>query len=103
VIILLNMKKLKLNNNPIHKVGILYFIGIILMHLGYFAAHINRLAGYFEIIQVLLVAAIIKSQNNKYEKFFYSYIVIIFYIGWFTYHFIILGNHETIPYQMVTN
>ena len=99
IIILLNLKKLKLSNNPISRLVILYFLGIILLQIGYVSPYISRVASFFEMTQILIIGAIIKVQKNKYERFLYSYLVIIFYLAWFGYHFLMLGHGEAIPYQ----
>lgn len=98
LLILLNYKKLKLHNNTMYKISLLFIIGIILTLLRSFAPYIDRIALYFDVTQVFLLAAIAKTQTNKYEKFLYSYIIIIYYIAWFTYNFLILGRHGTVPY-----
>lgn len=101
IVIWINYKKLKMKENPIHRIVVLYFIGVILIHLGYLAPHVNRIAGYYEITQVLILGALVRVQNNKYEKFMYSYGIIIYYVAWFTYNFLVLGKNETIPYQWI--
>lgn len=97
LIILFNLNKLK-SNNPISKIVLFYFIGLILEYYGYFANYVNRIAIYYEMMQVFILSAIIKVQNNKYEKLLYSFLIVIYFLSWYTYNFIILNRHETIPY-----
>lgn len=99
LIVLLHIRKLRIKSNPITKIVILYFLGIILLHLGYFGPYIGRVAQFFEISQVLLIGAIIKEMDNKTERLLYSYAIIIYYLGWLTYHYLYLGRQGTIPYD----
>src|SRR5699024_5298864 len=80
ILILINYRKLKLNNNLMYKISILFIIGIILYLLRGFGPHISRIALYFDITEVFIVSAIIKTQTNKYEKLLYSYFIIIYYL-----------------------
>lgn len=99
ILILINLRKLKLSNNPIYKLSMLFIIGIILSVLGSYAPYINRVSMYFDVTQVFIISAIVKAQTNKIEKFLYTYLIVIYYISWFTFLFIYLGLHGTIPYQ----
>lgn len=103
LLIVFNLKKLYEKNNPMQLFIILYFIGLILEFYGYFAQYINRIALFYEMIQIFILAAIIKSQTNKYEKLIYSSLVVAYFIGWFTYRIIILNHHQTIPYLWLGN
>lgn len=101
ILILINTKKIKINNNLMHKLSILFLIGAILTFLRSYAPYINRVALFFDVTQVFVLSAIVKVQTNKYEKFLYTYIIVIYYLGWFTYYFLLSGRHGTIPYQMI--
>lgn len=97
MIILFNLNRLK-NTSPMSKLIIFYFIGIILEYYGYFASYVNRVSIYYEMLQIFILAAIVKVQTNKYEKLLYSAIIVMYFISWFTYNYIYLNRHETIPY-----
>lgn len=97
LIILLNIRKLN-STNPISKLVIVYFLSLLLEYIGYFAAHVSRIAIYYEMMQIFILAAIVKTQQNKYERLFYSFLIFIYFLGWFTYQIIYLNNHETVPY-----
>jgi len=97
IIIIFNLKRFK-NNSPMSKLIIFYFIGIILEYYSYFASYVNRIAIYYEMIQIFILAAIVKVQTNKYEKLLYSAIIVIYFTSWFTYNYIYLNRHQTIPY-----
>lgn len=99
LLILINFKKLKNKTNPMYKVIMFYFIGLILEYYGYFAEYVGRISLYYEMIQVFILAAIIKVQTNKYEKLIYSLVIILYFLVWFTYNFIITNRHETNPYM----
>lgn len=101
ILILINFKKLKLDNNLMYKISILFIIGIILFLLRGFGPHISRVALYFDFTQIFIVSAIVKSQKGKNESLLYSYLIIIYYLAYFTYHFIYLGRHGTIPYSWI--
>src|SRR5699024_9387006 len=101
VIILLNLKKLKLSQNKIYQISILYFIGVILKFFGYLADYVGRIATYFEIMQVFILAAIVKVQTNKYEKLLYTTLIILYFLGWYTFEIIINNGHKTIPYMWI--
>lgn len=89
------------HNNAISVLAILYFVGVIFDFFSYLADYAGRIAIYFEMMQVFVVAAIIKVQKNKYERFFFTFIVIIYYLAMYTYEFIINNGHKTIPYMWV--
>lgn len=99
LLILLNSKKLKLRDNPTHKLGVLFFIGVILMILSSYSPYLNRVSFFYDVTQVFIVSAIIKSQTDKYEKFLYSYAVILYYVARFTYFYLISGDAGTVPYN----
>lgn len=101
ILMLFSARKLRTENNPMHKLIVLFIMGTILTTLASYAPYINRVSMFFDVTQVFIVSAIIKAQTNKYEKFFYTYFVFIYYIGLFTYLFIYLGLHGTIPYDHV--
>lgn len=101
VIILLNLGKLRSQSNPMYLLSILYFIGIILKFFGYLADYVGRIATYYEMIQILILAAIVKVQRNKYEKLLYAFLIIIYFIGMYTLEIIIENGHKTIPYNWV--
>src|SRR5699024_5497907 len=90
LLILLHGKKLKNNNNPISKLIIVYFLGIILLHLGYFGPFISRIAQFYEVTQVLIVSAILREMSNKKEATIYGYAIVIYYLVWITYHYLLL-------------
>src|SRR5699024_7057891 len=94
IIIIFNLKRFK-NNSPMSKLIIFYFIGIILEYYSYFASYVNRIAIYYEMIQIFILAAIVKVQTNKYEKLLYSAIIVIYFTSWFTYNYIYLNRHQT--------
>lgn len=96
MIILFNIKKLK--NNAMSKIVLFYFLGLILEYYGYFAEYVSRIAIYYEMMQVFILSAIIKAQTNKYEKLLYSLLIVLYFLSWFTYNFIVLNRHQTIPY-----
>src|SRR5699024_3579299 len=98
LIILANIKRLKISNG-FYKIIPLYFVGLILLNFGYLADYMSRVGEYFEMLQVFILAAIVKVQSNRYKKLFYGFIIIMYYISWFTYNFIIKNNSETIPYN----
>ena len=100
LLIMLNLRKLKMNNNPMHKLSILFIIGIILMILSSYSPYLNRISFFYDVTQVFIVSAIIRSQTDKYEKFFYSYAIIIYYVARFTYFYLISGDAGTIPYMI---
>ncbi|MBY7144603.1 EpsG family protein [Virgibacillus sp. NKC19-3] len=97
IIILVNLKKLKINNS-MYKLVIIYFLSLILEYYGYLGENISRIAIYYEMMQVFILSAIVKVQNDKYGKLFYSFLIVLYFIGWFTYNIIILNYHQTIPY-----
>lgn len=101
LLILINAKKLKLRDNPMHKLNILFYIGVILLLLSSYSPYLDRLSYFFDITQVFIVSAIIKAQTDKYEKFLYTYGIIIYYLFWFTYFYLIQGNAGTVPYQFL--
>lgn len=98
LLILLNTKKLKNNNNAFYLITVLFIIGVILKFFGYLADYIGRIATYYEMMQVLIVSAIIHVQKNKYEKLLYTLVVLLYFIGWYTFEIIINNGHKTIPY-----
>lgn len=103
VIILFNLKKLKQQNNPMYKLGLIFFLGVILSVLRSYAPYIDRVAIFFDISQVYIIAAIVKAQTNKYKKLLYVQIVFLYYIFWFSFNFLYLGRHETVPYEWILN
>lgn len=103
IMFLLNYKKLKDNNNLMYKIGIVFILGVLMTFLRSYANYVDRIAMFFDITQIFIVAAIVKLQNNKYKRFMYISIIIIYYLAWFTYNFLYLGRHETIPYQWIFN
>ncbi|MDP1417452.1 EpsG family protein [Peribacillus simplex] len=98
IIILMNLKTIKLRNKFIYDLITLYFIGIVLSFLGYFNNYIGRATIYFSMSQILIIPFIIKVQTNKYIKLFYMGLIVLYYIILFTYNIIIQNGHETIPY-----
>src|SRR5699024_3243951 len=101
LVILLNIKKLKHFNNPMHKLAILYFIGVILMLLSSYSPYINRVSFFFDVTQVFIIAAIVKSQTNAHEKFLYTYAIVIYYLARFTYFYLYMGDAGTMPYNFL--
>ncbi|UZD45486.1 EpsG family protein [Peribacillus frigoritolerans] len=98
IIILINLRIIKLRNRFIYDLITLYFIGIVLSFLGYFNNYIGRATIYFSMSQILIIPFIIKVQTNKYIKLLYIGLIVLYYIILFTYNIIIQNGHETIPY-----
>jgi len=101
IIILLNYKKLKINNNPTYRLVILYIIGFILLNLGDFSVHVGRISRYFEALQIFIIGAIVTVQKNKYEKLLYGYLIIIYFLLRFTVIYLVSGQQQTVPYHSV--
>lgn len=99
ILMLISARKLKAQDNPMHKLIVLFIMGTILTTLASYAPYINRISMFFDVTQVFIVSAIIKAQTDKYVKLLYTYIIFIYYIAYFSYLFIFLGLHGTIPYQ----
>lgn len=100
-IILLNINKLKIASKSIYKLIIIYFIGIILSFFEYLTEYGGRIAIYFEMMQIFILSAIVKVQGSKYEKVIYSIIIIMYFLGWYTFEIIINNGHRTVPYMWV--
>lgn len=99
LLIIINYKKLKAKNNIMHKLSILYIIGLILTLLSSYSPYLNRVSFFYDVTQVFIVPAIIKAQTNKYEKFLYTYVIVIYYLARFTYFYLFMGDGGTIPYN----
>lgn len=98
LIILFNIKKLR-NRNKFYKVIPLYFIGLIILNLGYLGDFVSRIGKYFEMLQIFILSAIVIVQKGKYEKFLMTLVIVAYYIAWFTYNYIIRNRDGTIPYD----
>lgn len=98
IIILLNIKRLKKIDAFMGEITSLYFISLILFFLAYMAPFIGRITMFFEMIQIFIVPAIIKAQNNTFAKYTLIIIILVYYILIFTNGIIIKNHGETIPY-----
>lgn len=99
-IIMINYKKLKENTN-LSKLILIYVISLIVLNLGNFADFVGRLGRFYEIVEIFLMGAIIKAQKGKYERFFMTGLIIVYYLFWFTYNFIYKHREGIIPYDSV--
>ena len=99
VVMLFSIRNLRLQNNAIHKMSILFYIGVIMLLLSTYSPYLSRLSYFFDVAQIFVISALVKHQKNKYQQFFFVYLIIIYYLGWFTYFYLIVGNGGTIPYQ----
>lgn len=101
LLILLNLKKLKNSNNLMYKLTILYILGIILMLLSSYSPYINRVSFYYDVTQVFILSAIVKSQTKVISYFFVTYAIVIYYIARFTYFYLYMGDAGTMPYNFL--
>lgn len=98
VLIALSMYKMKKSGNPMYHLSIVYFIGIILSFFSYLADYAGRISTYFELMQIFIVAAIVKVETNIYKKAIYILFITSYYLGLYVYYYVINNSHETVPY-----
>lgn len=76
----------------------LYYVSVFLSFLSNMTSYAVRIAYYFEITQVIFIPYIIKSINNKFDKFIIVSFLIIYYLCYWYVYFAYLGHNEVIPY-----
>lgn len=84
----------------------IYFliIEMMLLMLGYFQYYANRLALYFSVSEIFILASIPKlAGENKLLKRFLTILVLLFCIGYFILTYYVLGSGEIFPYDTIFN
>lgn len=81
----------------------IYFaiINIILLLTGYFSPFVKRIALYFGISNIFLLASFPQIGKNKGQKVFIYFIIIVYAITYFTLTTIVLKQGNIIPYQTI--
>jgi len=94
IFIIINLNRLKKQNNYIYKLSNVYFIGVLLSLTSFFAPYIGRISYYFDMTLLLIIPNIIKTYSQKNGVIVY-YLSLIFFYGYYFYYFLYLNYGET--------
>ncbi len=78
-----------------------YIISWILTFTGFISPYIKRIALYFEISSIFLLATFPNITKNKEQKIFVTFLIISYAIGIFTISTYFLNQGNIIPYQTI--
>lgn len=78
-----------------------YFISWILTFTGFISPYVKRIALYFEMSIIFLLATIPKITKNKYQKVLAEFLIILYVLGMFTISAYILKQGDIIPYNII--
>lgn len=98
LIILINYKRLKQKDPLINQLTNVYFISVVLYFLSYLGPHLDRIAFYYEMTQILIFPCIVRIQQSLLMKYSIFVFITLYYILDFTSRIIINNSGETIPY-----
>lgn len=97
-LILLYRKYLMQGDIVIGKFTDIYFIGVSLSILAFFAPFVGRITYYFDITQIIFIPFITKMTKRKLDKFIISLIIVIYFLLYWFYYYMYLNYHETATY-----
>ena len=81
---------------------ILFTIGTVLSFLGFWNVYLKRIAGYFTVVQILIMCQIPFLFSNKFTKNLIIVLLILYMLFMFVYSFSVLGQAEIIPYRYLS-
>lgn len=100
IIILFNYKKLR-KSTDLYKLTTVYFVSLIILNIGNFGDFVGRLGRFYELVEILLMASVIRVQKGKYERFLLTSTIVIYYLFIFTYNYIYKHRDGIIPYDSI--
>lgn len=97
IIVSLNLKVIKKDNVNIYRIINIYYIGILLSFLSFFAPFIGRISYYFEMCLVIIIPNILKYYKG-YTRIIFNYSILIILYIYFVYYSIILNYGQANVY-----
>ena len=98
IFIILNWTKYSEKYNLAPMFLMMMVIDLLLSQLGSITSNSWRIASYFSMFDCLSYCSICEFSEKKIVKISLKIMLIIYLITYWIYQFVILGNHQTIPY-----
>ncbi len=103
LIVYLSNAKVLISEDKKNKVYlILYIFSVIISFSGYISPFLKRVAMYFSIVDIFIIATLLKSENVK-NKDLIKIFLVTYVIGEFILSTYILGQAEVLPYRTIFN
>ena len=103
IVLLIFQRPLKKYSKENEMYLFLYFVGYILTLLGFISPYAKRMALYFNISEIYLLATLPQITKNKEQKLFVTVLILIYAILMFVISTYTLNIGEIIPYQTIFN